>query len=115
MDLQTWLKQEWDRFLGVGFVVLGAVALYAGYQGIAGSAYVAEQLAYLVSGGLGGILLVAVGATFLIRSYLHDHWRQLDSIEDAIRSTAGIGPEEAESIADPAVSNGHTPSSAEVA
>ena len=89
MELKTWLRAEWDRVTGFALVVLGAIVLYAGYDGVGGSAYVAEQLAYLVSGGLGGIFLLGVGATFLIRSDLHDHWRQLDRIETVIREQAG--------------------------
>lgn len=117
MDLQTWLRQEWDRVLGVASLLVGAIALYAGYQGMADSAYVAEQLAYLVSGGLGGILFVAVGAVLVIRSYLHDHWRQLDSIEEAIRSAAAEpGPDVGapETGTDSVASNGHARAVVEV-
>ena len=97
MELKTWLRMEWDRVLGFALVVVGAIVLYAGYDGVGESAYVAEQIAYLVSGGLGGIFLLAVGATFLIRSDLHDHWRQLDRIESAIRG---------ESVAEASTGNG---------
>ena len=94
MELKTWLRMEWDRVLGFALIGLGAIVLYAGYDGVGQSGYVAEQIAYLVSGGLGGIFLLAVGATFLIRSDLHDHWRQLDRIEAAIRaeSAARVEP-----------------------
>jgi hypothetical protein len=99
MELKTWLRLEWDRVLGFALVAAGAIVLFAGYNGVGNSAYVAEQIAYLVSGGLGGIFLLAVGATFLIRSDLHDHWRQLDRIESAIRG---------ERVPDPASTNGTT-------
>jgi len=97
MELKTWLRLEWDRVLGFALIAVGAIVLYAGYDGVGDSAYVAEQIAYLVSGGLGGLFLLAVGATFLIRSDLHDHWRQLDRIESAIRG---------EDVPDPAPTNG---------
>jgi hypothetical protein len=88
VEFKTWLRAEWDRVTGFALIILGAIVLYAGYDGVGNSAYVAEQLAYVVSGGLGGIFLLAVGATFLIRSDLHDHWRQLDRIETVIRDQA---------------------------
>jgi len=84
-DIKTWLRAEWDRVAGVVLVVIGAIALVLGYQGVANSGYVAEQLAYVVSGGLGGLFCLGLGAVFLLRSDLHDHWRQLDRVEAAIR------------------------------
>jgi hypothetical protein len=84
-DVKTWLRAEWDRVAGVVLVAIGALALVLGYRGVANSGYVAEQLAYVVSGGLGGLFCLGLGAVFLLRSDLHDHWRQLDRVEAAIR------------------------------
>jgi hypothetical protein len=107
VELKTWLRAEWDRVTGFALIVLGAIVLYAGYDGVGSSGYVAEQLAYVVSGGLGGIFLLAVGATFLIRSDLHDHWRQLDRIEAVIREQAEAPVEAALTDDPPAATNGH--------
>ena len=57
MDLMTWLRAEWDRVLGFTLIALGAVLLVLGYLGVSDSPYVAEQLSYIVSGGLGGLFL----------------------------------------------------------
>ena len=47
-----------------------------------------RQLAYIISGGVGGLILVAVGVTLLISADLHDEWRKLDRIEAAMRGEA---------------------------
>jgi hypothetical protein len=81
MDLMTWLRAEWDRVLGFGLIALGAILLVLGYLGVSNSPYVAEQLSYIVSGGLGGLFLLGAGATLLILADLHDEWRKLDRVE----------------------------------
>jgi hypothetical protein len=45
------------------------------------SAYPAEQLPFILSGGIGGALMVALGATLLISADLRDEWQKLDRIE----------------------------------
>jgi hypothetical protein len=86
MDVLTVLKSQWDRIAAVVCAVGGVVLLIVGYQGIADSPYVAEELAYLISGGLGGVFLLGVAATLYISADMHDEWRKLDRIEDAILS-----------------------------
>lgn len=81
MDLMTWLRAEWDRVLGFTLIAVGAVLLVLGYIGVSDSPYVAEQLAYIASGGLGGLFLLGAGATLLILADLHDEWRKLDRVE----------------------------------
>jgi hypothetical protein len=67
------------------FVAAGAIALIAGWVGVSGSAYAAGQLPYIISGGIGGIFLLGVGATLWLSADLRDEWRKLDSIEDTLR------------------------------
>jgi hypothetical protein len=87
-----WLRAEWDRAAGVGFLVAGAVSLAVGYAGVARASYVPQALSFIASGGFFGLLLVAVGATLLITAALHDEWRKLDRIEKAIDRLAQSGP-----------------------
>jgi hypothetical protein len=86
-----WLRAEWDRAAGVGFLLAGAVCLAVGYAGVASASYVPQALSFIASGGFFGLLLVAVGATLLITAALHDEWRKLDRIEKAIDRLAGEG------------------------
>lgn len=82
----AWLRADWDRAAGIVLIIGGAVSLYVGYQGVADSAFVVEALSYMASGGLVGVLLVAGGLTLLVSADLHDEWRKLDRIEEAIRA-----------------------------
>ena len=88
MELVIWLRAEWDRVLGWSAVALAALAMLLGYHGVSGSLSTGRQLAYLISGGVGGVLLVAVGVTLLVSADLRDEWRKLDRIEAAIREGA---------------------------
>src|SRR4051794_33561759 len=84
-DLAKWLRAEWDRAAAVALVVLGVIFVAVGYNGVANSPYVAEELAYLASGAVGGLFLLGCGATLWLSADLHDEWRKLDRIEAAIR------------------------------
>jgi hypothetical protein len=89
MAFLIWLRAEWDRILGFSLVVLGAVMVFAGYQGVSGSPFVADQLSYLMSGGIIGLFLLGTGATFILLADLHDEWRKLDRVEMQLRRAAG--------------------------
>ncbi len=91
MDIGKWLRLQWDRVLAWVFVAAGAIALIAGWVGVSGSAYAAGQLPYIISGGIGGIFLLGVGATLWLSADLRDEWRKLDSIEDALREEQSRG------------------------
>jgi hypothetical protein len=79
------LRAEWDRALGILLIAVGGVGLLLGYRGVAESVFVGQQLAYVVSGGLGGLFLGAIGVGLLVSADLHDEWRKLDRIESAMR------------------------------
>jgi hypothetical protein len=91
-NLRLWLRAEWDRVLGTTLIAVGAVLLVVTYQAVANSRFVADQTAYLASGGLGGLFLLAVGAMLRIQADLHDEWRKLDRIEAALRGDAVANP-----------------------
>ena len=84
MDLKTLLSQQWDRSAAVGATALGALLLVIGWFGTSGSPLLAEQAPYILSGGVGGVFLVGVGATLWISADLRDEWRKLDRIEAAL-------------------------------
>ena len=94
MDPTKWLRLQWDRGLAWAFAVAGAVALIVGWVGVSSTAYSAEQLPYIISGGIGGIFLLGVGATLWLSADLRDEWRKLDRIEEALQqreATRGYG------------------------
>jgi hypothetical protein len=97
MDTAKWLRLQWDRALAWVLVAAGAVALIIGWIGVSGTAYSAEQLPYIISGGIGGIFLLGVGATLWLSADLRDEWRKLDRIEEVMRERDGLAvPAEAD-------------------
>jgi hypothetical protein len=88
MDERTWVRHNRARVGAIVCIAAGAVALVAGWIGVAKSLYPAEQLTYLISGGLGGVCLIGIGALLWLSSDLQDEWTKLDLIEDALRDLA---------------------------
>jgi hypothetical protein len=84
MDLIKLVKSQWDRAGAIGLSLLGAVFLLFGWIGVSGTPLMAEQAPYIVSGGIGGLFLLGLGATLWISADLRDEWRKLDRIEAAL-------------------------------
>ena len=93
MKFSTWLRAEWDRVAGFGLVGLGAVFVLLGYLGVRHSPFVAEQMAYIASGGIGGLFCLGFGVGLLLTADLHDEWRKLDRLETELRGDAVPEPE----------------------
>jgi hypothetical protein len=89
MEMKRLLQANPDRAVAVGLVVLGVVALIVGWFGISGTGLAAQQNPYLISGGLGGIALIAVGCTAWLSADLQDEWRRLDAVEDRLGELVG--------------------------
>jgi hypothetical protein len=67
----------------VGWVLTGVGVLFLliGYLGISREAIIEKQLPYLISGGIGGLVLVIVGAVFLGTEDLRRDSGRLDRLE----------------------------------
>jgi hypothetical protein len=102
MDFIKLAKKQWDRSAGIVLSVIGVIALIKGWMGVRGTPVLAEQTRYIVSGGIGAIVLLGLGATLWISADLRDEWRKLDRIEqslgDGVLRWAGDGS--AETIVD---------------
>jgi hypothetical protein len=83
MDLKV-LKSQWDRTAAIVLTIAGVISLIAGYLQVADSSILAEQTRFIVSGGIGGLFLLGLGATLWISADLRDEWRKLDRIEHAL-------------------------------
>lgn len=92
MDVKIWLRAQWDRVLGGVGIGIGLLALLLGYQGVADTPFPAEQLPYIVSGGLLGIALIGIGLTSWLSADLRDEWRKLDRIERLLDRGADDDP-----------------------
>jgi hypothetical protein len=88
MDFKQWLRKNPDRAAAWAAVLIGGLVLFFGWQGASRTEYPAEQLPYIISGGIGGALVVALGATLLISADLRDEWQKLDRIERRLRPLA---------------------------
>lgn len=91
MDLLSWAKLQWDRLGAWACVAAGAIALIVGWVGMSSTAYPAEQLPYMLSGGLGGMFLLGLGAMLWLSADLRDEWRKLDLIQDELRGAGNGG------------------------
>lgn len=84
MDMKRFLRAEWDRVAGYAFVFAGAVALVFGFVGVRTAADVIDEISYLVTGGIGAMFLLGVGATLLLSADLHDDFRKLHRVEQKL-------------------------------
>lgn len=61
---------DWRQVLAGGVILAGLVTLAIGWWGISGTTKTYEQLTYLLSGGLIGAALIAIGG-FIMVAYQH--------------------------------------------
>lgn len=80
-----------ERLGAVLLVVVGAILLLIGWIGVANAVHPAQQLPYLISGGLGGVGLLGIGAALWLSADLADEWTKLDLIESALTRIAEAG------------------------
>lgn len=84
MNVWKWARAQWDR-LGAWILISGgALAVILGWLGVRSEALTQKQIPYVISGGIGGLLLIAVGAMLWLSADLRDEWRKLDAIERAL-------------------------------
>ena len=83
MNVWQWARAQWDRVTAWVLISLGALAVILGWLGVRTEALTQKQIPYIISGGIGGLLLVAVGAMLWLSADLRDEWRKLDAIERA--------------------------------
>jgi hypothetical protein len=80
------LRGQWDRVIAVVLTIVGGLLLILGWFGVSGKGLTSEQMPYIVSGGLGGIFLMGVGAALWLSADLRDEWIKLDRIETVLES-----------------------------
>jgi hypothetical protein len=84
MNLINLAKKQWDRSAAIVSTVIGVIALLGGWLGVRGTPVLPEQTRYIVSGGIGAIFFLGVGATLWLSADLRDEWRKLDRIEQSL-------------------------------
>jgi len=85
MKLLKLVRNQWDRTAAIALAAGGLVALIVGWVAVRHTIFTFEQIPYVMSGGLLGVCLVALGATLWLSADLRDEWRKLDRLEEAVR------------------------------
>ena len=86
MEMKSFLRANLDRVIAVALALVGLLAIIIGWFGVSGTGLAAEQLPYVISGGIGGIALIALGCTAWLSADLQDEWRRLDAIEERLEA-----------------------------
>jgi len=82
--LWRWAGQAVRPWAGWVFIGIGALLVLLGYLGVSREAVVEKQIPFLVSGGIGGVLLCVVGAYFLGTEELRKDSGRLDRLEQMV-------------------------------
>jgi hypothetical protein len=82
--LRLIIRSQWDRAVALFAAVVAAIALLLGWLGVATTSFPAEQVPYVVSGGIGGVLLMALAATLWISADVRDEWRKLNELSSKL-------------------------------
>jgi hypothetical protein len=109
MELGKWLRVAWDRAAALAVIAIGALVVILGWIGVSGEPYPAKQLPFMMSGGVGGLFLLGVGALFWLSSDLRDEWTKLDRIEEALVRLSGTDLVDPEALTPAAVPPGADP------
>ena len=83
--LWRWVGKASRPWAGWAFVAVGLLLNLLGWIGVSGEAIVAKQIPYVVSGGIGGVLLAVIGAYFLGTEELRKDSGRLDRLEEMVQ------------------------------
>lgn len=86
MRVKTYLRAQWDRVIAGALAGLGLLVLLLGWLGVSGTPYATEQVPYILSGGVLGVLLLGSAGTFWLSADLRDEWRKLDDLDSTLIS-----------------------------
>ena len=76
-----WVGKAVRPYAGWIITGIGVVFIIVGYLGVSREALVAKQLPYLISGGVGGMAFVGIGAVFLATEDIRRDSGRLDRLE----------------------------------
>lgn len=82
------MKIGWGKLggqLAIGYCLAGLLLVFLGWNGAASYDNVSAQIPYLVSGGLGGLALVVIGAGLMVAQSNRTDRAALQSTLDELR------------------------------
>jgi hypothetical protein len=87
--LWRWASRATRPWLGWLLIAAGALLILLGYLGVSRESIVEKQLPYLISGGIGGVLLCVLGAYVLGTEELRKDSGRLDRLERMVEELHG--------------------------
>src|SRR5581483_1830142 len=81
-----WVGGAARPLIGWGLGAIGILVIIVGWYGVSGQALVAKQLPYLISGGLGGVALVGIGAALIGTERLRQDARRIARLEEMVKA-----------------------------
>ena len=72
------------KALAAALTVAGLIAVLVGYLGVRDQSHIELQLPYLISGGLGGLVLMGLGALVLIQYQMRIQARRFAEMTDTL-------------------------------
>lgn len=108
-----WVGKATRPVIGWVLLGIGALIILIGWIGVSGTPVVAKQIPYVVSGGIGGVLLAILGAYFLGTEELRKDSGRLDRLERQVADLHEVllarsdAPSLAERRSDSVGTNGH--------
>jgi hypothetical protein len=86
----VWVGRALRPYVGWICAVIGLVVIFFGWLGVSGQALVAKQLPYLISGGIGGIAIVGVGAAYVAVEQIRRDSGRLDKLERMVEDLHAV-------------------------
>jgi len=95
------VRAEWERTLAWTLAVGAVVVLFVGYRNLAASPFAAVEVAHLITGGIGALVLLVASVGLLLAADLRDETDKLDRIEARLGRSGSIsaGPPEPAGLA----------------
>jgi len=85
-----WARESTRPLVGWILLGLGATFIIVGYFGVSREALVAKQIPFVISGGVGGMTLVAIGAFLLGTEDLRGRLDRLTKVEEMVEDLHSV-------------------------
>jgi hypothetical protein len=84
------VRAEWERTLAWTLAVGAAVLLFVGYRNLAASPFAAVEVAHLITGGIGALVLLVASVGLLLTADLRDETDKLDRISARLGRSVSV-------------------------
>ena len=85
-----WVATAVRPWAGWILAAVGVIVIIVGWYGVSGQALVAKQLPYLISGGLGGVALVGIGAAMISAERRRQDTGRIERLEEMVAELRSV-------------------------